>query len=71
MSERHEGVVRQDAVLQSLIAEREALVSRREAMVAGNLQRQSEGSAMAYNDIDFIVNSDQLFGIAKAIMETV
>ncbi len=65
--ERDEAVVRMDAQMWSLVAELQALITEREAMVALNMQRQACGNSMAYDDEAFMGLAQQMKTIGAAL----
>lgn len=58
-----------EAMMHSLVAEMQALVSTREGFVALNHERESHGFPLAYNDEAFQDNARQLSDIATALQK--
>jgi hypothetical protein len=69
MDVRHEGVVRMDAEMHSLVMRGEALKTRVEAMKQANRNRESQGLAQAYGEESFLYAEKDLIEIANMLAE--
>jgi hypothetical protein len=67
MDVRHEGVVRMDAEMHSLVMRGEAVKTRVEAMKQANRNRESQGLAQAYGEECFWAAETDLIKIADEL----